>query len=416
MPFRRWLVVARRICLGLVVLIAMFSIGLRVQTYLLTRKIHAVIAGLEHVQIDKTSEQDLLKTVPGLILQPSYNPSANRSYGVQIRNVEDRSYYGWTRWIPDVLLPRRNADELDPLYRDKAKFLTFPLSAAYAFGWRYLSFSAYVTLFNGTVSSTGYNLEPDVPISYPLSYFVVVRSVHGFSRNGGHGLVPVHSADDERPEFRFGPVAGEFSMLTGVDSAIGVAYTTDASRDLIHHAFQVDLGCFWGIRGCDSVRQVAPLLWQDRRAVGEAAMTRLRSNDPCPGKIVSGRVRYLLDVNVALLEVIGYRSETFNDEGDNGQEIVTDYRLMEIIRGHPEGPWTNVRHRWLVQSSRPVWTINPELWREPRPGDLFLFFSGASFDSCRILPATQAALSAVRAAIPAPRRSEDDIGWMFGRK
>jgi len=133
-------------------------------------------------------------------------------------------------------------------------------------------------------------------------------------------------------------------MLTGPDSAIGLAYTFDAPRDLVSHAFQVYLSCFWGIRGYYSVRQVVPLLWKDRQDRFQVTETRLSSRNPCPDQILASRVRYLLDLNVALLEVVRTREEVINHEGDLSWEMVTDYRLKEVILEHPEGLWTNIRH------------------------------------------------------------------------
>lgn len=50
--------------------------------------------------------------------------------------------------------------------------MRFPLKVAYVLGWRHLSFSASVTVLDGTVSSTWYDIEPDVLLGFPLSYFV----------------------------------------------------------------------------------------------------------------------------------------------------------------------------------------------------------------------------------------------------
>jgi hypothetical protein len=410
---------ARQVYLSLLLLAFVFSIGLRARTFLLTRKIQAVLSGLEQVRVDQTTEEQLLRTIPYLVLnnpQLPALPGGRRYYRVDIANSD--FYYGWSRWVPDSLLSLWPVRDSRFPVKNKWDFLPLPFKAAYVLGWRHLSFSAYVTVLNGTVSSTGYDLEPDVLIGYPLSYFVVARSVHGFSFSHGGRPVPVHTADDEKPEFRFGAVAGEFSLLSGADSAIAVAYTADAPHELIDHAFQVDLDCFWGFRGCGSVRQVVPLLWKDRKEIEGRTIVRLQSADPCPDRVLSGRVRYLLDLNVALLEVAASRSEDINYEGSRSKDIVTDYRMKEAIRGKPEGPWTGVRHRWTIPS--PVTTggeiSNPMQPVYPKRGDQFLYFSGADFDSCRIVPATPSAQAAVRTAMTPPRRIEDDIGWMFGRK
>jgi hypothetical protein len=406
---------ARQICGALLLLLLVLSIALRVHSFVLTRKIHAVLSGLQQVRVDVTTEDQLVKAVPFLTLDRARRVQSGegRRYRVEISN----SYHDlrWTRWAPSFLFTLwPGSGFTETTVKDKWNFLSLPAKVAYLLGWRNLSFRAYVTVLNRTVTATGYDIEPDIVIAYPLSYFVVARSAHGFF---ARGPVPLHSTDDESPEYRFGAIAGEFSMLPGADSAIAVAYTAEAPSDRISHVFQVDLSCFWSVRGCDSVRQVVPLLWKDRKAIEEATAARLTSAKPCPDRILAGRVRYLLDLNVALLEVVDSRSEVANYEGDRSYEIVTDYRLKEALRGHPEGPWTAIRYRqgipWMLAPTGQI--ANPIRPSLPRPGDRFLYFSGATFDSCRIVPATPSAESAVRTTVPAPRRPEDDVGFMWGR-
>jgi len=102
----RWSVVVRRICIVFGLLIVVFSIGIRIRTYLLTRKIHAVLAGLERVQIDKTGEAELLKTVPYLVSVPP-RTGRTRAYCVEIMSATDRNYYGWTQWVPGFFTEER---------------------------------------------------------------------------------------------------------------------------------------------------------------------------------------------------------------------------------------------------------------------------------------------------------------------
>jgi hypothetical protein len=367
------------------------------------------------VRVDQTTEGQLLNTVPYLVRSSRdkrEGTSVERFYFVRISNGER----GLTMpWLPQFLYeiwPGRG----DLPVQDKWAVLSLPLKAAYALGWRHLSFAASVMVRDGVVSRTGYEIEPDVFLGWPESYLVVVRSVHGFWAYRGLP-VPVQSTDEQSPEYRFGPVAGEFSQFAGADSKIAVAYTSDAPRDLVSHVFQVDLSCFWNIRGCASVRQVVPLLWADRQVIVAATAARLNSGDPCPARILAGRVRYLPDLNIALLEVVRSRSDEVNYEGDLRREIVTDYRLKEVIRGHADGPWTGIRYREDIPFPlSPTGKIVNQMGAvEAKPGDRFLYFSGAHFDSCRIVPATPSAEPAVRTAIPATRRREDDIAWMWGR-
>jgi len=105
----------------------------------------------------------------------------------------------------------------------------------------------------------------------------------------------------------------------------------------------------------------------------------------------------------------------FSDEGIPDDLLVVDFELKEAIRGKPEGPWTNFRFRQYIPSPVPLKgeIPNPFGGLNPKPGDRFLYFSGANFASCRIVPATPSAESAVRMAVPGPKRAEDDIRWMF---
>jgi hypothetical protein len=144
-------------------------------------------------------------------------------------------------------------------------------------------------------------------------------------------------------------------------------------------------------------------------AIEQAAATRLDSQDPCPDRILAGRVRSLLDLNVALVEIVNSRFESFNDEGAPREDLVADFRFVEAIRGEPRGPWTNIRFRSAIPSStgaRAV-TANPLGPLNPKPGERFLFFSGANFDSCQVVPATPSAEAAVRNTTPAPRYIEN---------
>lgn len=225
---RRWSTVVRGIGLLFALLIVMLSVSPRVRTYLLTRQVHAVLAGLERVKIDQTGEVELLKIVPGLVLSPSPGNAPLRSYHVQLRNAPDRGYYEWTAWVPEFLLRGKLAPSGLPL--DKWSALGLLPKFVYVLGRRHLSFGASVTVSNGTVSSISYELDPDIFFGAPAPNFVVARSMHALWGGNRPRPIPVRSAEDENPTFRFGPVSGQFSWLAARDSSIGVAYTPDAPR------------------------------------------------------------------------------------------------------------------------------------------------------------------------------------------
>jgi hypothetical protein len=402
---------ARRLYFALVLLLVLFSGCLRVRSFLLTRRIHAVLSGLAQVRVDQTTEEQLLKTVPYLVRSGGdkrEGASVERVYFVQISNGELGPAMPWVPQFLYELWPQRAG----PGQMGRPEFATqsgLRARLAPPVIYRYCDGSGWSGVEDLVRHRAGCFL------GWPASYFVVAHSVHGFWAYRRQP-VPVHSTDDQSPEYRFGSVAGEFSVLAGADSKIGVAYTSDAPRELVAHAFQVDLSCFWNIRGCASVRQVVPLLWADKQAIVTSTAARLASAHPCPDSLLAARVRYLPDLNVALLEAVRSRSEEVNREGDRSQETITDYRLKDVIRGRDDGQWTGIHYRPTIPSLFPptIEMPNPIGRSNPKPGDLFLHFSGAYFDSCRVVPATPSAESAVRTAVPAPRRKEDEVAWTCG--
>jgi len=408
---------ARRFCLALLLLLVALSGVIQVRSYLLAGRIQVMLSGLEQVRIDATTEAQLLKTLPHLIRNPRdlrFGAHVHRGYEVNLSNEDDMRLAYRLRGVFRALWPLPQNVPGD-IPSDKWAALDLPFKVAYVLGLRHLSFAAAVTVLDGTVSSVRYQVEPDVFLGWPLSYLVVARSTHGFWRN--RDLVPVSSVDDESPAYRFGALVGGGSFIAGADSSIGVAYTPDAPREKVLHAFQVDLSCFWSLRGCDSVRQVVPLLWKDRQEILDANAARLTLDNPCPDGILAGRVRSLPDLNVALLEVVSSREVEVNREGERTREIVTDYRLVEAMLGHAEGSWTDIRHRpaipWPLSLTGSQ--VNPRAPAVPNAGEKFLSFSGARFDSCRIVPATPSAEAAIRTSAPARRRIEDDVSGFWGR-
>src|SRR6185437_9619380 len=126
-----------------------------------------------------------------------------------------------------------------------------------------------------------------------------VRSAHGFWKEHRYPF-RVHSVDDESPQFRVHAVDG----WGKTDPFLSVTYAPDAPAEMIQQVFDLDLSCFWSLRGCVSPQQIAPQLWRAGTAIKTAAMFRLTdSRDPCPDRVLASRVRYLPDIEVLLLEV-----------------------------------------------------------------------------------------------------------------
>ena len=295
-----------------------------------------------------------------------------------------------------------------PLIMDRqtehTEVLSFPLKIAYRLGWRYVGFSAVVMVRNGRASRVWYGIEPDVEQGYPRLYSVSAMSFHGLWMYHA-SPVPVTSALDESPEYRVSTT----QTLYDAERGLRAEYAADAPRELIARAFQVDLSCYWNIRGCVSALDIAPLFWRDKQAIEAKAVARLRGpGNPCPDTVLAARVRYLLDLNVELLEVTDSGRESVNGKREAGESLTTSYQLKEVIRGHSDRARTLVPYRTSIASplgstERMSNPVPPSL----KAGDRVLALTGANFDSCQIVPATPSAESAVRSALPAPRWPED---------
>lgn len=350
-------------------LLVAISIAARLYTFTLTRRIHAILSGLEELKIDQTTEEEMLRTVPYLdrnVYGRRVGTSTERTYYVWIANKNDKE--GKEKGVPFVHLFWSRPSEL-PSVADRL---------AYWLGYRYFFFGAHVVLLDGKVSRVGYSIG--VGRERPR-WLISVDSYHGFYASPYKQIV-VSRADDESPQYR----------IEGNEQYLDVSYTFDAPRDLTSHVFQADLSCFWGLFGCRDARRVAPLVWQDNRAIAAAALARLKSNNPCPDRILAGRVRYLPDASVVLLEVNHARTEKVKATKPNSKEAISDYRVLEVLHGDPQAKGGHPKYfdTWIT------------------PGSRILMFAGCIFDSCAVVPATPSALSTVRNTVPAPKRAEDE--------
>jgi hypothetical protein len=208
----------------------------------------------------------------------------------------------------------------------------------------------------------------------------------------------VSSTDDESPQFHVG----------GDDRHLSVLFTSETSSALMAHVFDVHLRCFWSLSGCRHARQIAPLLRQDKNSIEVATLARLNSNGPCPDRVLAGRVKYLPDMDVVLLESAGFKTESVNEEGLRLDENWTNYKLIEVLRGRSSKSWESVRGSVTVPYPGDYQRSLPNMGLQwAKAGERVLVFSNLRFDSCRVVQATPSGLSVIRNAIPAPRRVED---------
>lgn len=396
--------ILHRVFLAFVILILAVTTIVRIHSFVLTRRMEGVIAGLSKLQIDQSTEEDVKRTVPQLVRwqsdgQLKRSPETSdidigieQGYSVAISN--ESGWLKFSRLISPFVLCCVNTTYTKDGYEDN-----WILALTNLLGYRYVYFSASVVLLNGRVSGISYGIQDRFVFPRQAGTIVAVKSAHSFWAPYRTGF-EVSSMDDESPQFRVGK--GEHDL--------GVSYTSDAPPELKAHAFKIALACFWSLRGCSAPRQIAPLLSEDAEHIQKDALARLRSTDPCPARIVMGRSRYLTDVSVSLIESEGLRREPVNMEGSLGIRTATDYKLIEVLRGFPVQSLKSVEVRSSVplpgDNTKQLPNFGPQ-W--PERGKQILLFSNHHFDSCQLIPAVPETIAAVRNTPPAPRRSEDEL-------
>ncbi|MGA8072710.1 MAG: hypothetical protein WB995_04500 [Candidatus Acidiferrales bacterium] len=392
--------IARRIYLAIVALIFTASAVARVRAFVLTRKMHAVIQGVSKLRIDETSEDEVLRTVPYLVRGDWSRQVQRTAETGDVDEGIEHAYFVKISNARDWLAFANFAGRFSRMEITRDGFpKSWICSVADLLGYRYVGFTATVIVLNGKVSSAGYGIANVLVFPEPLGLALSVKSIHGIW-GPYRSAFRTSSTSDEAREFD----------VSGDDAHLRLRFASEASPQLISHAYQVNLSCFWSLLGCRHAQQIAPLLWQDKRAIDTATLARLKSSDPCPDRILAGRVKYLPDVVVSLLESNGSKHTSVDEEGHRDDEISTDYKIVEDLRGRSSGPWDSVRSRTTVPyPGDDSHTLpNPGL-RWTKPGDKVLAFSSLGFDSCGFVLATPSALAAIRDAVPAPRRLEDEL-------
>lgn len=378
--------VAGRACLSVFLFFFLLTTTVHIRSYFMVRNFQRVLSGLSRLQIDKTTEQELVRVVPYLVrsaTEEKVGAHFERYYYVVSSNKSDwlmhRIYYGdFGYWLP----------------RARA------LKIADWLGYRYINFYAQLLLIDGKVSRIRYEIADGETNPGSLSDFISVRSAHGLW--GRESPTVVTSADDESPQFR----------VSGDEKSLQVTFLFDAPPEQVSRAFDINLTCFWSFRACRTAREIAPLLWQYKNEMQEKAASRLVSGEPCPVRILAGRLRYLPDLDVLLLDVVRVPEQPSSDKRGRPSKTLIGYGLRQIIRGS-QGASEEAKKFTYNPEIRASSYLNSRyanpLSREPQLGDQLLLFTGELFKSCQIIPNTPSALSLVQKAVPVPRRQEDEI-------
>jgi hypothetical protein len=364
-------------------LLLLATVAGRLRSYIMTRKIEAVLRGFAEIRLDQTTEEQLTKTMPYLA-QKNWTDRGGVIHHWLLVHISNESDLLWLANLPV------------PMGSSLSLFADW-------LGYRFISFDGSVLVQDGKVTHLEYGLANQwvrPQFAGYTGYIVSARSVHGYWIDRRVPFL-VSSQEDESPHY--GP--------RGDANGLFATYTADAPSTVTRHAFELNLHCFWGARGCVDAREIAPTLWQDIQFIRHDTYQQLISGK-CPDSIVEGRMRYLPDITVSLLEVTGSRRIEVSEEGDRAEDWFTDYKLKEAIRGKGTGPWKNIRFRQTISAlDDPTQIIANQTWPETKIGSLVLFFETPKFHTCRFIPATPSALEIVRQTPVPPKRPEDEIPW-----
>jgi hypothetical protein len=385
---------ARRVYVTIATLLLLATTVIRAYSFILTRRIQAVISGLSKLRIDETTEAEVGRTLPYLVHN---NQDRRVTRNAELGDVDTgvESYYyismsnqpNWMRF--ENFAWRISNVRFTKNYHPRGWVFTL----ADWLGYRCISFGAAVVLLDGRVSSIRYEIADRLVFPEAIGDTISVKSIHSRWASHESGF-QVSSAYDGNPKFH----------VRGDDQALAVLFTPEASPALMSHAFQVHLTCFWNLSGCRHPRQIAPLLWQDKNSIEIATRARLNGIDRCPDSILAGRVKYLPDMDVVLLESTGFKHESKNEQELGVDNNLANYKLIEVLRGR-----SSKALEFIKGSSTPgdYRRSLPDMGLElAKSGERMLVFSNLYFDSCRVVQAKPSTLSAVRNAIPAPRRAE----------
>jgi hypothetical protein len=376
---------ALRVYLSVPLILILLTTAVRIRSYLMVRKFHRVLSGLSRLQIDKTTEEELVRSVPHLVrgtAETRKDLHVERYYYLVVSDESDwlmhKLYFGDFGYF----IPRARALEI-------ADWL----------GYRYINFYTQILVIDGNATRIRYEIvDEDIsPGSY--SDFISVRSAHGFWDQTGSAVVT--SADDENPQLR----------VSGNQESLQVTFTFDAPPELTSRVFDVDLTCFWSFRACRTAREIAPRLWQYKNEVEEKAASRLMSAKPCPDRILDERMRYLPDLDVLLLDIVKVPDQLSVDEWGRAGKSQIGYGLRQIIHGSMGMSQEAKKYTYNPEirgSSNLSWRSANPLSRVPQIGDQVLLFTGALFQSCQIVLNTPSALSTVQKALPNHWHKEDE--------
>ena len=356
---------ARRIALFFCVALALSAVGLRVNSAIFAHRVHKILGGLEQLRPDQTSKAEMLKLLPDLRpgLLKYEHCRGDECYATVIQN-----------W-PDSLLARLVGEVGSP----------FLVRMLYGLGVRLWYFGAKVELQGNRVHDLYYSLlVDDGSGEYPGAVTLDVGTLRGSNQLIGN------LTRDESPDFQI----SSYRKWPKLD--LGIVFAPTASRELVHHAFDLHLECVWK-SGCRSARQLLPLVWDDQQRIEASALARIKSSVPCPDRILPRRARDVPDILLVEVERVRTELKTYGPQ----QYRIVDYRILEALKGRPNR-LSGVEHPMNLDS---IDTIPNPAISLVRPGARVLMFTdsdGRLEEPCEIVAATPGALRTIRSSLALP--------------
>jgi hypothetical protein len=210
------------------------------QAFFFDREVRSVLARLEQFQLEKTSEDTVLKALPQL--EPDAPFALYAPKPAQYKCPADACYMLHLGNVPNgglVKLKYRLGPRFDWIFR-----------LIYRLGHRFLAFDSWVQIRGGTIANFGYSIlveSANRPGDELVSIAVSGTNRASFSRGSGFNLTY-----DEINRFRVRVASN------APTTSLFVAFTPEARAEDIRKAFAANLKCAWNFDGCSAASQILP--------------------------------------------------------------------------------------------------------------------------------------------------------------
>lgn len=356
----RW---ARRVYLCYLAIVIFPAILTRVEAVIFERRAVTLTSELSTLRIGETSKADALARVPGLTMVDCSNKDFH-CHGAERFSIRmPRSKL--SDWAFNLV--GNNHERLDSL-------LTW-------WGFRNWLLDAEVEIRADKVSHLRYTLGVSAPRRGNLGGVLVsVSSTQQLGDRPDWDL-------DESPDYQVSYM--KFPTFTR-----RVQFTERAPVTLVHHAFDVHVGCLWSLLGCETASQLLPEAERDWLAIKQAGIDRAIGPDQCPVRILPHRARDIEDI---LLVKVTSADLTPNYYGT--VYWTANFQLLRVLKGKPARPLVDVRVETRIYA-REILVHNSAV-SLLRPGQRILLFGGNNDidEPCEAMAGTDEAVRTLEEAL-----------------